>query len=76
MGAGVFQMQNLEHGKQYALWEIQQLEVLALTNIVNYSLQDTRQITAPFGFQTSGFCKFASNWGSFVSEEYLGQGPI
>ena len=38
------------------LWETQKLEALAITNIVNYSLLDTRQITgAPFGFQTSGF---------------------
>lgn len=49
-------MQNLdEYNEQYTLWEIQKLKVLAITNIVNYSLWDTRQITAPFGFQTSGF---------------------
>lgn len=45
-------MQNLEeYNKQYTLWEIQKLEALAITNIVNYSLQDTRQITAPLGFR-------------------------
>lgn len=49
-------MQNPEeYNEQYTLWEIQKLEVLAVNNIVNYSLQDTRQITAPFGLQTSGF---------------------
>lgn len=52
----IFQTQNLEeYNEQYILWEIQKLEVLAITNIVNYSSWDTRQITAPFGFQTSGF---------------------
>lgn len=49
-------MQNLEEYKeQYILGEIQKLEVLAIANIVNYSLWDMRQITAPFGFQSSGF---------------------
>lgn len=56
MATYIFQMQNLEEcNEQYTLWEIQKLDVLAITNIVNYSLQDTKQITAPFRFQASGF---------------------
>lgn len=49
-------MQNLEEYKeQYTFQEIQKLKVLAITNIVNYSLWAMRQMTAPFGFQSSGF---------------------
>lgn len=44
-------MQSLEYDEQCALWEVQKLEVLAIANIVNYSLQDTRQITAPLDFR-------------------------
>lgn len=44
-------MQNLEFDEQCALSEVQKLEVLAIANIVNYSLQDTRQITAPLDFR-------------------------
>lgn len=56
MVTGIFQMQNPEESnEQQTLWEIQKLEVLAIANIVNYSLWDSRQITAPLGFQTSGF---------------------